>query len=104
MQFINVNSKSSKQKSKSKTKTKSKNTRCLSNNKSFINTCTKRSINTSQLIKELLTKRQELKSPLKTKNNNSMLKISKTSKEKSTSFINRIKNKSIKKLKEEINK
>ena len=99
MQFINVNSKSSKQ--KSKTKTKSKNSRCLSNNKSFINTCTKRSINTSQLIKELLTKRQELKSPLKTKNNNSMLKISKTSKEKSASFINRIKNKSIKKLKEE---
>ena len=97
MQFINVNSKSNKQ--KSKTKAKSKNSR--SNNKSFINTCTKRSINTSQLIKELLTKRQELKSPLKTNNNNSMLKTSKTSKEKSASFINKLKNKSTKNLKEE---
>ena len=97
MQFINVNSKSNKQKSKAKGK--SKNSR--SNNKSFINTCTKRSINTSQLIKELLTKRQELKSPLKTNNNNSMLKTSKTSKEKSASFINKLKNKSTKNLKEE---
>ena len=97
MQFINVNSKSSKQKVKSKTK----NSRCVSNHKSFISTCTKRSINTSQLIKELLSKKQILKSPIQTKNNNSMLKVSKTSKENSTNFINKIKNKNTKKIKAE---
>ena len=50
-------------------------------------------VNPSQLIKELLTKRQLLKSPTQSKNNNSMLKISKTSKENSALFINRTKSK-----------
>ena len=88
MKFINVNSRSNKQKVKDKTK--NQNSRCLSN-KSFVSTCTKRSINTSQLIKDLLTKKNILKSPTQTKNNNSMLKTSKTSKENTSSFTNKIK-------------
>ena len=60
MKFVNVNSKHNKTKSNKKTeiKNKIKNSRSLFNNKSFINSCTKRSINSSQLIKELLTKEQ----------------------------------------------
>jgi len=89
IKFINVNSKSIK--SKTKESTKSKNSG--SSNKSFINSCPKNKVNPSQLIKELLTKRQFLKSPTQSKNNNSMLKISKTSKENSALFINRTKSK-----------
>ena len=89
IKFINVNSKSIK--SKTKESTKSKNSG--SSNKSFINSCPKNKVNPSQLIKELLTKRQLLKSPTQSKNNNSMLKISKTSKENSALFINRTKSK-----------
>jgi len=98
IKFVDVNSKCDKQKSKPKKKSKM---RCLSNNSTIMNVYTKRSINTSQLIKELLTKRQILKSPLQTKNNNSMLKTSKTSKENSSSLINKIKNESAKQNKEE---
>ena len=88
MKFINVNSRSNKQKVRDKAK--NQNSRCLSN-KSFVSTCTKRTINTSQLIKDLLTKKNILKSPTQTKNNNSMLKTSKTSKENTSSFINKVK-------------
>ena len=94
IKFINVNSKSIKNKTKdTKENPKSKNTSCLSGNKSNISLCTKKSMNTSQLIKELLTKRQILKSPTQSKNNNSVLKISKTSKENSAMIINRTKTK-----------
>ena len=103
MQFINVNSKSTKSKSKSNPKIIKNNSRGLLNNKSFINTCAKRSINTSQLIKELLSKKNMLKSPKQIKNNNSMLKTSKTSKENNSSFISKIKNESAKKIKVENN-
>ena len=50
MKFVNVNSKHNKTKSNKKTETKNKikNSRSLFNNKSFINSCTKRSINSSQ--------------------------------------------------------
>ena len=88
MKFINVNSRSNKQKIKDKTK--NQNSSCLSN-KSFVSPSTKRSINTSQLIKDLLTKKNKLKSPIKMKNNNSMLKTSKTSKENTSSFKNKVK-------------
>ena len=94
IKFINVNSKSIKNKTKdTKENPKSKNTSCLSGNKSNISLCTKKSMNTSQLIKELLTKRQILKSPTQSKNNNSVLKISKTSKENSAMIINKTKTK-----------
>ena len=74
MKFINVNSKNNPTKN-SKNKLK---------NKSFIGTSTKRSINTSQLVKELLNKKKEIKSAKNSNNNNStILKISKTTKEKS---------------------
>ena len=89
IKFINVNSKSIKSKTKENTKTKNSG----SSNKSFVNSCLKNKVNPSQLIKELLTKRQLLKSPTQSKNNNSMLKISKTSKENSALFINRTKSK-----------
>ena len=79
IKFINVDTKNKNDKnSKSK------------NNKSFVNTCTKGSINTSQVIKELLNKKKILKSPLQTKNN-STLKISKTSKENNSKTTNKIK-------------
>ena len=89
IKFINVNSKSNK--NKTKESIKPKNSGCFSSNKSFVSACTKKTVNASQLIKELLTKRHLLKSPAQSKNNNSMLKISKTSKENSAMFINRTK-------------
>ena len=84
MKFVNVNSKHNKTKSNKKTETKNKikNSRSLFNNKSFINSCTKRSINSSQLIKELLTKEQITKSPIKSKNNKTTLDFSKSTIEK----------------------
>ena len=58
------------------------------NNKSFVNTCSRGSINTSQVIRELVNKKKILKSPSQTKNNN--LKTSKTQKE-NNNIINKIK-------------
>ena len=95
MKFVNVNSKHNKTKSNKKTETKNKikNSRSLFNNKSFINSCTKRSINSSQLIKELLTKEQITKSPIKSKNNKTTLNISKSTIEKNINNINKDKDK-----------
>ena len=97
MKFINVNSKNSKQKIKNNSI--SSKSEYFSNNKSFIKTGSKRARNTSQLIKDLLTKKSTIKSPLKINNNNSMIKTSKTMKENSVCFISKIK--SSKQLKEE---
>ncbi len=95
MKFVNVNSKHNKTKSNKKTETKNKikNSRSLFNNKSFINSCTKRSINSSQLIKELLTKEQITKSPIKSKNNKTTLDFSKSTIEKNINNINKDKDK-----------
>ena len=95
MKFVNVNSKHNKTKSNKKTETKNKikNSRSLFNNKSFINSCTKRSINSSQLIKELLTKEQITKSPIKSKNNKTTLDFSKSTIEKNINNIKKDKDK-----------
>ena len=68
---------------------KNKNNKNTKNNKSFLSTCTKGSINTSQVVKDLLNKKKILKSPLPTKNNNT-LKTSKTVKE-NNNFMNKTK-------------
>ena len=77
IKFINVDKKN---KNVKNNKTK--------NNKSFVNTCSRGSINTSQVIRELVNKKKILKSPSQTKNNN--LKTSKTQKE-NNNIINKIK-------------
>ena len=97
IEYVNVNSKINKQKIKSKSI--SKNSRCLSNNKSSINTGLKKERNSSQLIKALFTKKNTIKSPFSSKNNISILKTSKATKKNSASFISKIK--STKNLKEE---
>ena len=68
---------------------KNKNNKNKKNNKSFLSTCNKGSINTSQVVKDLLNKKKILKSPLPTKNNNT-LKTSKTVKE-NNNFMNKTK-------------
>ena len=77
IKFINVDKKN---KNVKNNKTK--------NNKSFVNTCSRGSINTSQVIRELVNKKKILKSPSQTKNNN--LKTSKTQKE-NNNITNKIK-------------
>ena len=64
--------------------TKNKNNK--NNNKSFINNCNKSSINSSQILKEVLNKKKILKSPSQNKNN-STLKMSKTLKENNNALI-----------------
>ena len=64
--------------------TKNKNNK--NNNKSFINNCNKSSINSSQILNEVLNKKKILKSPSQTKNN-STLKMSKTLKENNNALI-----------------
>ena len=60
--------------------TKNKNNKNIKNNKSFLSACSKGSINTSQVVNEILNKKKILKSPSQIKNNNT-LKVSKTLKE-----------------------
>ena len=64
---------------------KNKNNKNPKNNKSFVSTCTRGSINTSQVVKELLSKKKILKSPSQI--NNNTLKISKTMKENNLNKI-----------------
>ena len=64
--------------------TKNKNNK--NNNKSFINNCNKSSINSSQILNEVLNKKKILKSPSQNKNN-STLKMSKTLKENNNALI-----------------
>ena len=69
--------------------TKNKNKKNSKNNKSFISTCSKGSINTSQVVNEIFNKKKIVKSPLPTKSDNT-LKNSKTLKE-NNNIINKIK-------------
>ena len=64
---------------------KNKNNKNPKNNKSFVSTCTRGSINTSQMVKDLLSKKKILKSPSQI--NNNTLKISKTMKDNNLNKI-----------------
>ena len=64
---------------------KNKNNKNPKNNKSFVSTCTRGSINTSQVVKELLSKKKILKSPSQI--NNNTLKISKMMKDNNLNKI-----------------
>ncbi len=82
IKFINVDKKNENLKNM-------KNNKSSKNNKSFVNTCSKGSINTSQVIKDLINKKKIMKSPSQNKNNN--LKTSKTIKDNNNNNTNKIK-------------
>ena len=82
MKFINVDKKNENIKNK-------KNNKKIKNNKSFVNICSKGIINTSQVIKDLPSKKKIMKSPSQKKNNN--LRNSKTIKDNNNNITNKIK-------------